>query len=445
MSFIGGPNVRRSFPDNVRATIYRYLLHSTHTKVDIDNQDDSDDVLSAHTYKFHTNILRASRAVYAEAKQVLYQENTFIVVSYEEACFEQNITKAYAVPLVSTITWAIGRMADHPLTIHFERKPVSPTDTQFCKCCRVPQALKRCLIIEADLDKFVRFCRISNHLTLGNDFLLIDSSRDEKVHYFQPEKDHLPATTSFHFHATLVGLPSLDKQRSLLEPFHKVVGSRKVVITGADAALAEDVRTSMMPKVVWGYSMCWDLVELMRDFKQEGDKAAEEKKMLLARDRYSCCVQFAGNAFAFRHLDRDRNKTFTTRQCCDWLEEWRIINFDIALACATLQLWSGTDSEANLFMDDALKFGKKMAHLPYERAREAMYVKGIVKGTMGDCRASYKCLKAAREIEKMVDFEKNPELARDYRIAKDHKKQVRPTPSSTHPVYIYCSALTNLM
>jgi hypothetical protein len=62
-------------PPEVRDMIYEQLLDARYTRLKRRTLHDP-------AYKFHTNILRTSRAIHAEAEQLLYERNTFVTASH---------------------------------------------------------------------------------------------------------------------------------------------------------------------------------------------------------------------------------------------------------------------------------------------------------------------------------------------------------------------------
>lgn len=123
------PGSLLTLPQEIRDHIYRYLLQAIHSRYTLaggaSRRDDhtkvgySNFLGTSHSYRFHTNILAVNKQLYREASEVLYKDNTFIVVSSKCSSFDfmRHITD---VPIVSGKL--VCRFTQHSMRIHFAWK-----------------------------------------------------------------------------------------------------------------------------------------------------------------------------------------------------------------------------------------------------------------------------------------------------------------------------------
>jgi hypothetical protein len=79
------------------------------------------------------------------------------------------------------------------------------------------------------------------------------------------------------FRGDSFGKPPGSLVEAVLEQVRKIVGSHNAKITGlVDRDLAAQTEHAMMPQIVWGYAIGWDLIELARDMKRTADEVSED-------------------------------------------------------------------------------------------------------------------------------------------------------------------------
>lgn len=286
-AFIASENgSERVFPREIRNKIYRLLL--TGDSVQVHPRGNPQEI-RVHRYRFRVNILRANKAINAEAKEILFKENDFIIVSAKEQYFETNM-EAFAVPIVTKNKAHLTSFTEHVLEFRFTNEHETGASRRcYCKECLRPAKETKHLLLARDLDVFVRFCRTMNHLYDSGNFAIVDSPRDQPFRSFR--QGGKSATTAITVRKTEHTVPSPAFVANVAEKLQKVIGARKVKISGAiDASLALDTQRAMMPKVVFGYAMGWDLVELMTSWKQYADEVSNPQQEGPAQDHISASI-----------------------------------------------------------------------------------------------------------------------------------------------------------
>jgi hypothetical protein len=72
-----------------------------------------------------------------------------------------------------------------------------------------------------------------------------------------------------------LGLTTSDSVEQTLSQFRNVAGDRFAeIIAPSHQLLAAEYKEGVMPKVVWGYAIGWDLVEVAPELKVETDKVS---------------------------------------------------------------------------------------------------------------------------------------------------------------------------
>jgi len=99
------------------------------------------------------------------ARNVLYGENIFIVLSFKEREFSFRL-KYHAVPIISEHFSAVDRFSEHSLYMRFEGPHRADPEGRKCSCnnCRAPAPEERRLLLSDDLPAFIRICRVINHM-----------------------------------------------------------------------------------------------------------------------------------------------------------------------------------------------------------------------------------------------------------------------------------------
>lgn len=276
----GGPE--RVLPPEIRDKIFRYLLVGVHVKTQWEPQLWKTKGYADY-YRFEVNVLRVNRAFYAAAKNILYRENTFIVLSTREPglmrCFDD-----YAVPVVSQNMAAVNRFSAHSLFLRFEgplrAHPRDEDEECDCRKCRASRKIReeRTLLLSDDLPAFIRICRVRNHMDPDPTFAIVDCPRNGAFSYQRLRENRQQSSASIRFTGKFDSTTAEFVEQTLAL-FRKVVGDRHVeIVAPSHPILAADCQKAMMPKVVWGYAIGWDLVEVARELKAEADKVSEKQR-----------------------------------------------------------------------------------------------------------------------------------------------------------------------
>lgn len=187
--------------------------------------------------------------------------------------------KVHAVPTVSENFDAVDRFSEHSLYMRFEG-PLrgSPAgDHITCKCdyCLAPASEKRLLLLSDDLSAFIRICRVLNHMDPDPTFLIVDSPRNGDFSYRRLCEKRVPSSAMIKFRNNTYGLTTSGFVEGTLTQLRKVAGDRRVeIVAPSHPWLAAACKEDMMPKVVWGYALGWDLVEVARELEAEADEVS---------------------------------------------------------------------------------------------------------------------------------------------------------------------------
>ena len=154
----------------------------------------------------------------------------------------------------------------------------------------------------------------------------------------------------------------------------------------------------------------------------------------LAMMLYDGILIFLGNSLVLRRLGREAS-TFKHRfckgntngcKCLDWMESWSLLNLDLAIACSCLNLFSGSDEEAEAHMMDAFKFMLQCSRVPVETTSHAHHVTAFMRDNAGDCRAALMSLKIAQTERQMADLDLDEGLEQDLLKHVRHMKVSQP-------------------
>jgi hypothetical protein len=106
---------------------------------------------------------------------------------------------------------------------------------------------------------------------------LVDAPRNGTFSYRRLCEKRKPSTTLFRFQNNTYGTTTPSFVESTLTQLRKVAGDRQVeIIAPSHPWLATQCKETMIPKVVWGYAIAWDLVEVARELKIEGDEVSHK-------------------------------------------------------------------------------------------------------------------------------------------------------------------------
>jgi hypothetical protein len=293
-------------PPEVRDLIYEQLLDARYTRLKRRTLHDP-------AYKFHTNILRVSRAIHAEAEHLLYERNIFVTASHvlDMDDFDQLIMQRFRlwVPIVtweytiskSTALHEAGPMKHSSLQIDFAHSSDGlsassvPTD-------RTTLRARTCVFLIADLESYCSVLSERMHNSSGPSFHIYEGGLDGSSLFdvLYDETGHLegrlrpPASLALTLRSTIYRefgsrLTSLTPLfLRLIAPSLRVsihidrVGHLKVL----DRAAMEMVRRHMGPSLAYTEAVNWASFERYETRKAIADSTALGGELDLALAMY---------------------------------------------------------------------------------------------------------------------------------------------------------------
>jgi hypothetical protein len=118
-------------------------------------------------------------------------------------------------------------------------------------------------------------------LTQALDQNLIDVPRNGTFSYRRLCEQRKSATTLIRFQNNTYGSTTPSFVENTLIQLRKVARNREVeIIASSHPWLAAECKETMTPKVVWGYAIAWDLVELARELKAAADAVCPKVPVL---------------------------------------------------------------------------------------------------------------------------------------------------------------------
>lgn len=147
-----------------------------------------------------------------------------------------------------------------------------------CSSCRALATERRMLLLSEDLPAFFRLCRTINHMDPDPTFFVVDQPQDGTFGFRRLCEKRQPSFASIKFKNNTNGIASTGFVERTLTQLRKVTGDRCIEIDApSHARLAAECKDAMMPKVVWGYAIAWDLIEVSRECKMEADEVSESR------------------------------------------------------------------------------------------------------------------------------------------------------------------------
>lgn len=106
---------------------------------------------------------------------------------------------------------------------------------------------------------------------------LVDAPRGGPFSYQRLREKRKPSTTLIRFQNNTYGSTTASFVEKTLTQLRKVAGDRQVdIVAPSHPWLAAECKETMTPKVVWGYAIAWDLVEVARELKAAADEVSYE-------------------------------------------------------------------------------------------------------------------------------------------------------------------------
>lgn len=117
---------------------------------------------------------------------------------------------------------------------------------------------------------------------------LVDTPRGGTFSYRRLCEKRKSASTLIRFENNTYGSTTSSFVEDTLTQFRKVAGDRQVdIIAPSHPWLAIECKETMMPKVVWGYAMAWDLVEVARELKTAADEVSHKNAGVCCLDKHA--------------------------------------------------------------------------------------------------------------------------------------------------------------
>lgn len=270
-------------PVEIQRMILRNLLHGNNIHI------------ITGKYQFHVNILKCSRKMYKVAHELLYGENDFILFRgvFPDLLFQLRLLH---VPIVSSHA-SLETFEHHILTISYRGEgphvdrfhtnchqmgPCPAVNCEFPRDWASTHYPLRILILARDMKVLTRALRILGHYSY-----CIQPGAEDLAFPTKP----LPAIailrdrarykyTNLHARMNMYGRPELwsSKAEAILLPFADVLSSRVVKATSLPvlSGLGGGIESSARPKVMHLDAIGWDLVDLMRSWKDDLDQLVRE-------------------------------------------------------------------------------------------------------------------------------------------------------------------------
>lgn len=105
--------------------------------------------------------------------------------------------------------------------------------------------------------------------------IMIDVPRNGAFRHRRLCEKRKPSSTLIKFQNNTYASTTASFVENTLTQLRKVAGDRQVeVVAPSHPWLAAECREAMMPKVVWGYAVGWELVEVARELKAAADEVS---------------------------------------------------------------------------------------------------------------------------------------------------------------------------
>ena len=370
-------------PREVRNQIYNYLLHSDYALDDPKNGN-------RHRYHFHIGILGVNHTTYQEARPVLYRSNTFVLLKHLDTHFELAYNEAgIGVPFVST--HHLDAFDEHRLSVEFTERKRDDEKGEHCthehctyEQCTYEPKLQTRLMLAGDLPYLCRLFKALAFCYQGK-YTFIQSARDERpfraVNRVStgPRRDLKLEMCTGSF-----GTPSIDEQKTVLEPFTAIHGTAfNVSITGnVCTMLANKIIHDMSQSVVWVYAIGWDFLKMARLIKSEADMAFRAGNLAIAERK--CLTILSLSNWLQKIVPDDDNVTYTSGNRRDWRESLVRLCFDAEYMLCIVTMRQGNFLQAKFYITSMIDKGV-LGGPPYDTMRSRVsHVFAIFLLELGD-------------------------------------------------------------
>lgn len=267
-------------PRELRDQIYGYLLHHEHTKAApyqrplvalTDYAIKSSRVKStAHTFRFHADILATNHHIREEALKVLVS-NHFVMVSFKWNAL-QVAKHIHGLPIVCEDQKAVAKFKDHHLKVNIHhghkglRTGTSGKGRSF-------------LMLAVDLPLFCgEMMRWELLMAPSPDNILVHlrDSPPNKLHIIKQNLDgvHSVVTTKIQLRSTEGSPMDTALETRLLDPFQSMIANslRVEIMDSLQPEKSRALAELMGPRLVFLKPMSWLAVEVAQNIKRSADE-----------------------------------------------------------------------------------------------------------------------------------------------------------------------------
>ncbi|GAB7353367.1 hypothetical protein MBLNU459_g3849t1 [Dothideomycetes sp. NU459] len=346
-------------PRELRDIVYRHLLVGDEVKYLKTPGQDHPLMSTAHSYRFCTNLLAVNKQIREEASEILYKENTFVMVTTISPEFEtdRHVTD---IPIVSAR--CVGSLTEHSMRIHFtwETPPMlriresKEEDTSW-----LDRDYRGYILLLQDLPRLCALLQFNYCLTPQNQLVMLPVPGQGATILLPLHENVQMARLRVVLRSTRYKVMTQALQDNLLRPLRNVVAPcQDVVITGGSEDSIKSTIAAMTPRLIWASAVLWDLYTTTRLFKDHADALVRSGQFMEAAERYSFLVDV---------IHEECTSSFPR----DWLKRdpigaSAIIRLTVMLADCTLsQLWIRLRCDPLSIGEQDIAHGLAFCRAPY--------------------------------------------------------------------------------
>ncbi|KAF1349053.1 hypothetical protein BDV97DRAFT_370265 [Delphinella strobiligena] len=420
-------------------------------------------------HTLHPEILRVNKHLSSVGKQILYNENDWILVE-NATPFLRNQLKLLLVPIASS--HHLTRFNEHRLSIRFEGELFTPPydgcfDQSGClirprthlasrACNLFPRGYRdkhspgrgNVLLHGGNMQLLVRAISTLSHcFTSGNRVLIVETKRGKRPlngEFIMLDKSAPPPTTMVHvqrnsydkwYQRESFKIEQWNKKvKALLEALKGASGVRQTSISGdVDHDFAQEVKSAMNSKVVFREAMGWNLIDLLRDYKKDLDDM-----VCKSSDRDCLCQGTVGYAFMLEicrhgaHVYLSDSFSKTNIDKLSWEASFLLLASDVSTTLSRTYLRKGNgargifDSGAESYWFKLLDARGALKHMEPSFEIDARHDSAAVYGAAGLCEMARDNLAAIvqQATTKGVDESHLTDVRFDLAIVQSHLDSV---------------------
>ncbi|MCJ1485100.1 hypothetical protein MMC06_005273 [Schaereria dolodes] len=252
-------------PGELRTQIYTYLLDANFLPPD----------LTDGCRQLHTSVLRVNRRTYHEAKAILYQSNTFIIVStnwYEFRYPANDDACSYITDKTKHIERFDKATMNLDLVVPWGRPVLDRTS---------------CLLVQQDLSRFLKMVRRFGLIRVSQWREVVEPTRI-RINIFGSSGGRIP----------------LKVQRAMLEPVKQLRDpGLQITLNGKlDTKYKAEVLADMMPQIIWLRACAVEIYDHAKSKLDEGLVQFQLRNLTEANNRFSASAELLEGA----HINNPR-------------------------------------------------------------------------------------------------------------------------------------------